>query len=193
DRKLTPKELESVGNAAVQIRGALAPLYKQLAKATGSKKGALTKHINRVLDGLLDKKGKIHEDDQDLVASLDMKLIEKARDLGKGLLREALETADPGVSDDELRELVGDLTLRTDGKIQKEDFDSLLQWLVKVREMYQDIESRRQDTREAGVDSVNRLEETWNLFRELEPKQIINDEQLFRELKDRFGSRKSCS
>src|SRR5881227_3721588 len=54
--------------------------------------------------------------------------------------------------------------------------------------MYQDIESRREDTREAAVDSVNRLEETWNLFRELEPKQIVNDEQLFRELKDRFGS-----
>src|SRR5438094_1965182 len=54
--------------------------------------------------------------------------------------------------------------------------------------MYQDIESRRADTREAAVDSVNRLEETWNLFRELEPKEIVNDEQLFRELKDRFGS-----
>ena len=26
------------------------------------------------------------------------------------------------------------------------------------------------------------------LFQELEPKQVVNDEQLFRELKDRFGS-----
>ncbi|TML44839.1 MAG: hypothetical protein E6G19_07225, partial [Actinobacteria bacterium] len=87
-----------------------------------------------------------------------------------------------------MRELVSDLCLRTDGKIQKEDFDALVQWLVKVREMYQDIESRRADTREAAVDSVNRLEETWQLFKELEPKLIVNDEQLFRELKDRFGS-----
>src|SRR5213078_1622582 len=110
------------------------------------------------------------------------------RGLGKGLLREALETADLAASADEVRDLGGDLCLRTDGKIQKEDFDALVQWLVKVREMYQDIESRREDTREAAVDSVNRLEETWNLFRELEPKQIVNDEQLFRELKDRFGS-----
>ena len=54
--------------------------------------------------------------------------------------------------------------------------------------MYLDIESRREDTREAAVDSVRRLEETWQLFRELEPKKVVNDEQLFRELKDRFGS-----
>ena len=188
DRKLAPKELELVANVAIQIRQALAPLYKDLAKASGSKKGALTKHINRVLDGLLDKKAKVHEDDVELVKDIDEKQLDKARGLGKGLLREALETADPGASDDEVRELVSDLCLRTDGKIQKEDFDALVQWLVKVREMYQDIESRREDTREAAIDSVNRLEETWNLFRELEPKMIVNDEQLFRELKDRFGS-----
>ena len=36
--------------------------------------------------------------------------------------------------------------------------------------------------------SVNRLEQTWLLFKDLEPKLIVNDEQLFRELKDRFGS-----
>ena len=54
--------------------------------------------------------------------------------------------------------------------------------------MYLDIESRREDTREAAVDSVRRLEQTWQLFKELEPKLVVNDEQLFRELKDRFGS-----
>src|SRR6202011_157902 len=188
DRKLAPKELETVANVAIQIRQALAPLNKQLAKASGSKKGAPTKHVNRVLDGLLDKKAKVHEDAQELVASIDEKQLEKARGLGKGLLREALETAEPTASEDEVRELVSDLCLRTDGKIQKEDFDALVQWAVKVREMYQDIESRREDTREAAVDSVRRLEETWQLFKELEPKLIVNDEQLFRELKDRFGS-----
>src|SRR5204862_6517521 len=51
-RRLTPKALETVANVAIQIREALAPLYKQLAKATGSKKGAVTKHINRILEGL---------------------------------------------------------------------------------------------------------------------------------------------
>ena len=54
--------------------------------------------------------------------------------------------------------------------------------------MYQDIEQRRDDAREAAVDAVNRLEQTWQLFHELEPKLVVNDEQLFREMKDRFGS-----
>src|SRR5438034_802343 len=87
-----------------------------------------------------------------------------------------------------IRELTNDLCLRTDGKIRKEDLDAIIQWALKVREMYLDIESRRGDARDASVDSVNRLEQTWLLFKDLEPKLIVNDEQLFRELKDRFGS-----
>jgi DNA-directed RNA polymerase subunit beta' len=188
DRRLTPKELETVANVAIQIREALAPLYKQLAKATGSKKGAVTKHINRVLEGLLDKKAKLSEEDAETVANVDQKQLEKSRDLGKGLLRDVLEQAEPTASADELRELTNDLCLRTDGKIAKEDLDAIVQWLVKVREAYQDIESRKEDAKEAAVDSVRRLEETWQLFKELEPKMIVNDEQIFRELKDRFGS-----
>jgi DNA-directed RNA polymerase subunit beta' len=188
DRRLSPKELETVANVAIQIREALAPLHKQLAKATGSKKGAITKHVNRVLDALLDPKGEVHEEDQELVANVDRKQLEKARELGNGLLREVLEQADPGAIPDELRELTNDLCLRTDGKISKEDLDAIVQWAIKVREAYQDIEARKEDAKEAAVDAVRRLEETWQLFRELEPKMIVNDEQIFRELKDRFGS-----
>jgi DNA-directed RNA polymerase subunit beta' len=188
DRRLSPKELETVANVAIQVREAVAPLTKQLAKATGSKKGAITKHINRVLDGLLDPKAEVHEEDVELVAGVDQKQLEKARELGNGLLREVLEQADANPSPDELRELTNDLCLRTDGKIAKEDLDAIVQWLVKVREAYQDIEARKEDAKEAAVDSVRRLEETWQLFRELEPKMIVNDEQIFRELKDRFGS-----
>ncbi len=188
DRRLSPKELETVATVAIQIREALAPLHKELGKATGSKKGAITKHINRVLDALLDPKGEVHEEDQELVANVDVKQLEKARDLGKGLLREVLEQADTGASPDELRELTNDLCLRTDGKISKEDLDAIVQWAIKVREAYQDIEARKEDAKEAAVDAVRRLEETWTLFRELDSKMIVNDEQIFRELKDRFGS-----
>ena len=99
-----------------------------------------------------------------------------------------LEQAEPNASADEIRELTNDLCLRTDGKIQKEDLDAIVQWSLKVREMYLDIESRRKDAREAAEDSKQRLADTWQLFKDLEPKQIIGDEQLFRELKDRFGS-----
>ncbi|MBV9953009.1 MAG: DNA-directed RNA polymerase subunit beta', partial [Acidimicrobiia bacterium] len=127
----------------------------------------------------------LSEDDQPLVGGVDFKNLDKARDLGNGLLRDVVDTWEDG---QDIRELTNDLCLRTDGRIQKEDLDAIIQWALKVREMYLDIESRREDTREAAVDSVRRLEQTWQLFRDLEPKMVVNDEQLFRELKDRFGS-----
>src|SRR5690348_5968803 len=184
DRKLTPRELEQVASAAEQILAAIAPLEKDLEKSTGAKKGAITKHIHRVVDALLEGSG-VHEDDTNLVAGVDQKNLEKARDLGNGLLKDVVDSWEQG---QDIRELTNDLCLRTDGKIRKEDLDAIVQWALKVREMYLDIESRREDTREAAVDSVRRLEQTWQLFRDLEPKMVVNDEQLFRELKDRFGS-----
>ena len=187
DRRLAPRELEQVATAAVQIREALAGLQKEYDKASGSKKGAVKKHIGKILDALLSGT-ELEGDDAELVKGVDPKNLEKARELGNGLLRETIETAETGASADEVRDLTNDLCLKTDGRMQKEDLDALVQWALKVREMYMDIESRRADARDAAVDSVNRLEQTWQLFREMEPKQIVQDEMLFRELKDRFGS-----
>jgi len=184
DRKLSARELEQVASAAEQILAALAPLRDEQDRAAGSKKGAVSKHINRVLAGLLEG-SPLEGADTELIAGVDVKNLDKARDLGAGLLADVLAASGEGA---DVRELANDLCLRTDGKIQKEDLDALIQWALKVREMYLDIESRREDTREAAVDSVNRLEQTWQLFREAEPKMVVNDEQLFRELKDRFGS-----
>ncbi len=185
DRRLAPRDTEAVGNAAVQILEALTPLAKQADKATGSKKGAITKHMNKVRDALLAGE-QLEGEDAELVTGVDPKNLEKARELGNALLRDVLDQAD-GVADPAaVKELAYDLCLREGAK--KEDFDALSQWALKVREMYQDIESRRGDAREAAVDSVARLEQTWQLFRDLEPKMIVNDEMLFRELKDRFGS-----
>src|SRR6202795_916378 len=70
DRKLAPRELEQVSVAAEQILNAIQPLEKDLAKATGAKKGAITKHIHRVVDSLLNGDD-IHEDDAPLVSAVD--------------------------------------------------------------------------------------------------------------------------
>src|SRR5205814_7317978 len=53
DRRLAPRELEQVATAAEQIRGALEALRHEQEHATGSKKGAVSKHINRIVDALL--------------------------------------------------------------------------------------------------------------------------------------------
>jgi len=187
DRKLSPRELDLVAGTAQQIREALDGLRREFDQSTGSKKGAVTKRLNRVTDALLNG-GDLSEDDKELIAGVEVKALERSRELGNGLLREVVEGTMPDMDAAAVRTLTNDLCLRTDGKIRKEDLDALVQWSLKVREMYQDMESRREDAREAAVESVRRLEQTWLLFRELEPKLIVNDEQIFRELKDRFGS-----
>ena len=187
DRVLTTRELENVINAGVQIRIALATLFKEAASASGAKKGAVRKRINRIQDALLSGQD-IEGDDADLVTDIDRKALGKAVALGNGLLKETLDGIEDDGSEEEIRELAGELCLKDDSRGRQEDFDAVLQWLIKVREMYQDIEARREDTREAAVEGVHRLEQTWELFRDLDPKMVVNDELLFRELKDRFGS-----
>ena len=48
DRRLAPREIESVATAAQQIHEALEPLRAELEKASGSKKGAITKHLHKL-------------------------------------------------------------------------------------------------------------------------------------------------
>ena len=185
DRRLAPREVESVAGAATQIEAALEPLRADLDKATGSKKGAITKHLKRVQEGLLSG-AELNEEDAALVESVDRKNLERAREIGNGLLADVLAAVDPDADAATARELAYDLCL-VEGT-RKDDLDAVAQWALKVREMVADIDVRREDTREAAVEAVRRLEQTWLLFKELDPKMIVGDEQIFRELKDRFGS-----
>ncbi len=169
DRDLSPRELELVAQAALQIRDAIGVLVAEAESASGSKKGAVTRHINKIVDALLAGEP-LEGTDAELVAAVDAKNLEKARELGNGLLKELLETAPPHESPEAIRELANDLCLKAEGRMQKEDLDAIVQWSLKVREMYLDIESRREDAREAAVESVRRLEETWTRFRDLVPE-----------------------
>src|SRR5436190_1572340 len=107
DRKLTPRELEQVSVAAEQILAAIAPLEKDLEKATGAKKGAITKHIHRIVDGLLTGEG-LNEEDEGLTANVDRKNLDKARELGNGLLKDVVDGWEAG---QDIRDLLRDLDL----------------------------------------------------------------------------------
>ncbi len=185
DRRLAPREVETVALAAQQMNEALDPIRAEIDRESGSKKGALTKRANKIVEAMLEGT-ELEGEDAELVAQVDAKNMERARDLGNGLLADVLAAAERDASLDDLRELVHDLCLVEGAR--KDDLDMVTQWATKVREMAADIETRRDDAREAAVEGVRRLEETWKLFRELEPKLVVNDEQIFRELKDRFGS-----
>src|ERR671915_2324006 len=72
-----------------------------------------------------------------------------------------------------------------DVNVKKLEDDERAKHLKDMRKM---LESDRQDTEAYIEDAIERLRQVWDLFREMTPKQIVNDESLFRELKERFGS-----
>ena len=57
-----------------------------------------------------------------------------------------------------------------------------------VKETRKTLESEIADTEAYLDDAVERMDEVWRIFQEMKVKDVINDEAVFRELKDRFGS-----
>ncbi|HTU14866.1 MAG TPA: DNA-directed RNA polymerase subunit beta' [Solirubrobacterales bacterium] len=58
----------------------------------------------------------------------------------------------------------------------------------QIKELKKNFEAEISDT-EAYIDeAIDRLDRVWKIFSTMKPKDVINDETDFRELKDRFGS-----
>ena len=68
------------------------------------------------------------------------------------------------------------------GKISDEEREKLLKDLRKSFQA--DID----DTEAYIEDAAERMRQVWELFKTMKAKDVVNDETLFRELKDRFGS-----
>src|SRR5919199_1272649 len=67
-------------------------------------------------------------------------------------------------------------------KLSAEERDKLLKELRKT------FDSDIADTDAYIEDAAERMRQVWELFGQMKPKDIVNDETLFRELKERFGS-----
>jgi len=67
-------------------------------------------------------------------------------------------------------------------KLSEEDREKLTKDLRKI------FESDINDTEAYIEDAAERMRQVWDIFREMKPKDVIPDETVFRELKDRFGS-----
>ena len=152
DRDLTPRELDlrRAGRRA-DPRGARAARRRGAEAASGSKKGAITKHINAASTRCSPAPSSRATTRARRRRST-AKNLEKARELGNGPAARACRDALTAESADEIRELANDLCLKAEARMQKEDLDAIIQWSLKVREMYLDIESRREDAREAAVE-----------------------------------------
>ncbi len=57
-----------------------------------------------------------------------------------------------------------------------------------VKETRKALEAEIADTQAYLDDAAERMEEVWETFQKMEVKQVVNDEAVFRDLKDRFGS-----
>src|SRR6201989_3182609 len=72
-----------------------------------------------------------------------------------------------------------------DVNVSKLDDDERAKHLKDMKKL---LESDIGDTEAYIEDAAERLRAVWELFQSMEPKQVVNDETLFRELKERFGS-----
>ncbi|HET8954594.1 MAG TPA: DNA-directed RNA polymerase subunit beta', partial [Solirubrobacterales bacterium] len=57
-----------------------------------------------------------------------------------------------------------------------------------VKELRKQFDAEISDTEAYLEEAAERMQEVWKIFTEMKPKDVINDETVFRELKDRFGS-----
>ena len=72
-----------------------------------------------------------------------------------------------------------------DINVKKLEDDEREKHLKETRKV---LESDIADTEAYIEDAAERLRMVWDLFQTMTPKQVVNDETLFRELKERFGS-----
>jgi DNA-directed RNA polymerase subunit beta' len=67
-------------------------------------------------------------------------------------------------------------------KLSDEERDKL------VKELEKTFQSDMDDTEAYIEDAAERMRQVWELFQSMKPKDVVNDETMFRELKERFGS-----
>jgi DNA-directed RNA polymerase subunit beta' len=70
----------------------------------------------------------------------------------------------------------------TVAKLSDEEREKLLKELRKT------FQADMDDTEAYIEDAAERMRQVWDLFQGMKPKDVVNDETTFRELKDRFGS-----
>src|ERR671910_626532 len=93
------------------------------------------------------------------------------------------EAPAPGTTDgfNEDDELWAD-TVTNVKRMKAEDREKL------AKELRKTFDAEISDTEGYLEEAAERMREVWKIFSEMKPKDVINDETTFRELKDRFGS-----
>ncbi|HEY3192644.1 MAG TPA: DNA-directed RNA polymerase subunit beta' [Solirubrobacterales bacterium] len=165
---MAPKELEKV-------------LYFAASVITWVDEEARQKDLGK-LEKEVDKQvGEYEREREQRTQELNESLVRRLAYLG---VAEGEEEAPPagttdGFNDDD--ELWAD-TVPNVKRMKAEDRDKT------AKELRKTFEAEIGDTEAYLDEAAERLREVWKIFSEMKPKDVINDETTFRELKDRFGS-----
>ncbi len=156
---MAPKELEKVLYFAASIVTSIDE------EARAKDLGKLEKEVNKVLDSY---KAEREQRVQELEESLERRL---------AYIGEGEKPAKFSEEDELWAEATGSVK-----KLNKDDRAKL------ERETRKELNGEIADTEAYIDDAIERMEEVWKTFQEMKVKDVIADEALFRELKDRFGS-----
>jgi DNA-directed RNA polymerase subunit beta' len=190
DRRLSSKDLATLAAWAGAARGLLSAELEAVETSKGPEKTKAKNVVKARLAWLAGDDPQLKDTDTEWIAKLveagpgSAAVLDKTRQLGAGILRELVEQGSG--DENELRELAADLCLRSESA--KDDLKAIEAWALKVRDTYNDMQTRRRDVDDHAREAEDRLDRCWVKFKELEVQEVVSDEALFRELKDRFGS-----
>jgi DNA-directed RNA polymerase subunit beta' len=159
---MAPKELEKV----LYFAASMITWVDEEARAKDLTK--LEKEVNKILDGY---EGEIQQRTQELNESLERRVAYLEGGGQTGFTDDDHLWADSlGMTATQLKRL-------------KDDERQKLQ-----KELRKTFDSEIGDTEVYIEEAAERMRSVWKTFQEMKPKDVINDETVFRELKDRFGS-----
>src|SRR6186997_804502 len=130
--------------------------------------------------------GKLEKEVKKVVDSYESEKQKRTQELNESLERRIayLENGAQDKFDDEDHIWADSLKL-TAAQLRKLKDDDRAKMIKELRKQF---DAEISDTEAYLEEAGERMQEVWKIFTEMKPKDVINDETVFRELKDRFGS-----
>src|SRR5690348_3405708 len=130
--------------------------------------------------------GKLEKEVKKVVDSYESEKQKRTQELNESLERRIayLENGTQDKFDDEDHIWADSLKL-TAAQLRKLKDDDRAKMIKELRKQF---DAEISDTEAYLEEAAERMQEVWKIFTEMKPKDVINDETVFRELKDRFGS-----
>jgi DNA-directed RNA polymerase subunit beta' len=130
--------------------------------------------------------GKLEKEVKKVVDSYESEQQKRTQELNESLERRIkyLEEGDQAKFDDE-DHIWADALKLTTAQLRKLKDDERAKMIKELRKQF---DAEISDTEAYLEEAAERMQEVWKIFGEMKPKDVVNDETVFRELKDRFGS-----